>query len=327
MTGEELSWMRQELKEGVQRAKNGENVQQLFDRLSAMHKDGSLPKLLLWDFGWFVYYKLKHTPLSSVLPRKRHLLLSLRLRLPRPSLLHSLILAEAVKLKKSSPAQFRLGDFVSLWGLENLREEDWEKFKPDHGHSPNSLVENLIGAYTKEIIKDRTPAPEDFGALVDKAIEFYPTNPHLPLYRPVVLASRGKNGEALECYRGLLRRWPRKFFLWSKAERLLPYTEADTRIALLCKALTLVRNEGFLGDIRLRLANLLMRKGMQANAQYELERYRQFYISQRWHMRNWHETLSRRLDATAPGVAPSPTPYSSFLPLADRFTVPHQQQN
>lgn len=311
--------LRKDLKEGVQRARQGENVGELHSRFSSMVREGTLPKALLRDFGWLNYYQLKYTHLSSVLPRKRLLLQHLNLDLNHPSLLHSLILAEAVKLKKNSPAQFRLRDFVDLWKLENLRKEDWEKFNPEKGHSCNSLVENLIGACMKEIRRYGGEASEEFGSLLRKAMDVYPSSPHLPLYEPIVLASQGKKEEALAAYQRLLRRWPRKFFLWSSAEEMLPRADIDTRISLLCKAITLVRDQSFLGDIRLRLANLLQKKGLYAYARHELETHLHHYVSRHWNVKRWHETLSGRLNASAPGVAPSPTPYASFLALADGF--------
>lgn len=320
MEEKDLSDLRKEIRETTELARAGKWDGNLIERLGALHKSGELDPSLLLNFGWLIYFRLKHTPLNSVLARKRLLVQYLNLELERPSLLHSLILGEALKTKKSTPSQFKIRDFVALWGIENLREEDWEKFKSEKmGHSSNSLVENLIGVYTREIKKDRTAASEDFGKLLDKAIAAYPSNPHLPLYRPIVLESRGQKEEALDCYRRLLKRWPRKFFLWSRAEELLPRADTDTRIALLCRAVTLVRDKSFLGDIRLRLAHLLNRKGMNHHAKHELNQYLQLYSSQGWHIKNWYDILCSRVEGAAPGVAPAPTPYDSFIALASQF--------
>lgn len=314
-----VSELRKEIKAATELARSGGDVAEIYDRLSSMHKAGNLNQSLFLNFGWLIYYKLKYTPLNSVLPRKRLLIQYLNLDLPRPSLLHSLILNEAIKLKKNSPSQFRIRDFMELWDIDNLRDEDWEKFKPESGHATNSLVENLIGVYTREIKKDRTAASEEFGMLLDKAIEVYRSNAHLPLYRPIVLESQGRQEEALVCYRKLLKRWPRKFFLWSRAEELLPASDLDTRIALLSKAVTLVRDENFLGDIRLRLANVLHKKGLHHHAKHELNQYHNLYVSRRWHIKAWHGTLSRRIEAAAPGVVPTPTPYDAFIAPATQF--------
>lgn len=319
MTAEETRVLKRELKAAIEAGKQRQSVRETFEKFSALSKGKALDPSLHRDFGWLIYYSLRNTPLNSMLPRKRMLLLYLNLEMERPSLLHSLMLGEALKMKKTVPSQFRLRDFVALWGIENLREEDWEKFKPDKGHSPNSLVENLIGAYAKEIKSDKAEAPDEFGTLVDKAIETYRSNPHLPLYKGMVLVSQGKREEALEHYKTLLRRWPKKFFLWSNAEELVPYKNLDVRIALLCKAMSMIRDRAFIGDIRLRLANAFYKKGLYANARYELEEYIRYYTSQGWKIKNWCETLKARVEAAAPNQPAAPTPYADYTPLADRF--------
>lgn len=162
-------------------------------------------------------------------------------------------------------------------------------------------------------------APDDFAVLVDQALDTYKTNPHLPVYKGLVLASQGRKEEALEHYKSLLRRWPKKFFLWSKAEELVPYKNLDVRIGMLCRAMSVVRDPAFLGDIRLRLANLLYKRGLYAYARYELEEYIRSYTSQGWKIKRWCDIILERLASTAPNISAEPTPYSYFLPFADKF--------
>ena len=74
--------------------------------------------------------------------------------MPKPSILHSLILGEAIKVEQNTPLQFRIRDFIRIWGLENLREEDWEQYRSEEGNTLPSTVEKLIGVYTKELKTD-----------------------------------------------------------------------------------------------------------------------------------------------------------------------------
>lgn len=319
MESYDVSALRKELQIGIETAKQGRYAGELYDRLSTMFRERSLDPSLHKDFGWFLYYHLRNTPLNSVLQRKRTLLLYFKLNLESPSLLHSMILSEAIKLKKSSPSQFRLRDFLRFWNPGNLRNEDWNRFKPKHGNSRKSLVENLIEVYTKEIKADNCVATVEFCQLVEKAITVYKTNPHLEHYRVLLLVSQGRKEEALDGCRALLKRWPKKFYLWSKAEELLPQYDIDMRIALLCKAITTARDEGILGEIRLRMANLLFQKGLHAHAKHELQQYEYYYHTQGWRINRWCETLKERLKIIAPQIASSPTPYESYLPMAEQF--------
>lgn len=319
MTAEDTKAMKSQLQEAIAAGRQRLRIGDRFEKFSTLYQGNRLDRSLHGDFGWLIYYQLRNTPLNSILPRKRLLLLYLRLELERPSLLHSLMLAEALKMKRNSPSQFKILDFLALWGLENLREEDWEKFKPDKGQSHNSLVENLIATCALELKGKQRSAPDDFSILVDRAVDIYKTNPNLPLYKGLVLVSQNRREEALAYYKTLLRRWPKKFFLWSQAEDLVPYMEFDLKIALLCRAMNMSRDRAFLGDIPLRLANVLCKKGLYGNARYELEEYIRYYTSQGWKIKPWCDVLLARVKAGAPNLPANPTPYSDFLPLADRF--------
>lgn len=133
-----------EIKNALAVAKAGGNVDNLLKKLRNIFANDELSQNLYVDCGWLIYYALKNTPTNNPDKRKLLLLDYIRLELPSPELLHSLILAEAVKIEKNTPLQFRIRDFMSLWGWENLRDEDWEQYKTDNGNIVPSLVEKLI---------------------------------------------------------------------------------------------------------------------------------------------------------------------------------------
>lgn len=283
--------------------------------MRVMRQDTSL----LQDFGWQIYYKLKALPYNMVLQRKRLMLQYLKLSLDRPSLLHSRIMVQAIAMKKRAPSGFRFRDFVAIWGLENLRPEDWERSRNGKKRTSTSLVENLIGTYVKEISEKKLPASDDFINLIDKAIDTYSSNPNLHLYKAQALVSAGRNDEALAYYKTMLKRWPRKYFLWSRAEELLPSDDLDLRIAFLSKSIACVKDQSLLGDIRLNLAGLLIKNEQKAYALFELLQYERYYISQNWRIKESHEILKNRILSLTPDIQPLPTPYADFTPLADRF--------
>lgn len=230
--------------------------------------------------GWMVYNELKNKEVSDVNARKVLLNKYLKLDAERPSNLHSAILGEAVKVEKNTPLQFRIRDFVRLWGLGNLRPEDWEQFRADNGHMASSLVEKLISVYAKELKTDGVDAPEEFVALLDEALAKFPNNQYLPLYKAYMLMAKGNATAALDYYKEMILKSPSKVFLWAQASELVE--DLDMKIALLCKALSYGRDEQFLVKIRLKLASLLMQKGLSSNARFELEKYRETHLANRW---------------------------------------------
>ena len=169
--------------------------------MSEWYHEGNLGEKLYPDFGWLIYYALKQTNLGETQNRKILLNQYLKLNLPRPSILHSLILGEAIKIEQTTPLQFRIRDFIRIWGLENLRTEDWEQYKTNEGHTLPSLVEKLIGVYAKELKTDGIKSPDDFSNLVDNALTKYPKSQNMPYFKATVLISQGKKEEALDYYK------------------------------------------------------------------------------------------------------------------------------
>ena len=268
------------LKEAIEIAKEGVITENFVQRCYDLFANGNLNENLYHDFGWLIFYNLKNTPLNDVIKRKQLLHYYLKLKLPRPELLHSLILTEAVKIEKNTPLQFRIRDFMNIWGWDSLRTEDWKQYKSDNGNTILSLVEKLISVYAKELKSDNIHSSENFNDLVDKALERYPNNQYMPFYKATVLMSLGKKEEALEYYKQLILKSSSKCYLWNQASALLE--DIDLKIALLCKAISVERDESFIGGCRLNLAKAFIEKGLFSNAKYEIDKYRDFYTSQDW---------------------------------------------
>lgn len=83
----------------------------------------------------------------------------------------------------------------------------------------------------------------------------------MPYFKATVLISQGKKEEALDYYKNLILQYPSKFYLWNQTAELIE--DYDTKIGLLCKALTCGTEDEFLGGVRLRLASLLNQKALK----------------------------------------------------------------
>lgn len=305
-----------DVKEALRQAKDGEDAIALHQKIFDLHSRGEIDSKLFPDLGWLTYYVLKATDLNNALGRKRLLNEYLHLNLERPSLLHSLILDEAIKIERNTPLQFRIRDFIRFWGLNNLREEDWELYRTPDGNTLPSKVEKLIGVYAKELKTDAVEAPDEFAELVDKALERYPQSQNMPYFKAIVLLSKGQREEALNYYRDLILRFPSKAYLWEHTSKLID--DIDTKIALLCKAITIEDNEEFLVKIRLKMAELLIKKNLIPNAKYELEKYRQTCQTNGWHLKpEFHQINSQIANVTS--VSDNRGLYSQYALQSDEF--------
>lgn len=306
----------QELKDALVSGKNGQNIKIEYQHISNYFNSGELNASLYPDYGWLTYYALRQTPLNDAYSRKVMLNNYLKLELPRPSMLHSLILGEAIKVEQNTPLQFRIRDFIRMWGLDNLRDEDWEQFKTTEGNTLPSIVEKLIGVYIKELKTDRIEAPEEFCQLVDMALIKYPQSQNMPYFKATALISQGKISEALVYYKELILRFPSKYYLWYQIVELVE--DIDTQIGFLCKSLSCGANEEFLGAVRLKLASLLIKKGMQSNAKHELEKYRQTYLSNGWNLKTEFLQIYNQLTTVEP-ADDNVSIYAEFAAFADAY--------
>lgn len=297
-------------------AREGGDAIGFYNELVRLHDAGELDARLFNDFGWVIYFALKRTSLADAHTRKVMLGRYLKLELPRPSMLHSLILCEAVKVEQNTPLQFRIRDFMRLWGFDNLREDDWQQYRTDEGNLLPSLVEKLIGVYARELKTDKVRASDEFSALVDKALEIYPSNQNMPYFKATVLISQGRKDEAIGYYRDLILRFPTKFYLWHHTAELID--DVDTKIGLLSKALTVGVDEQFLGGVRLMMARLLIAKGDLAHAKYEMEKYREIYQSMGWNLRPEYQQLCNQI-AGVEAAEDNRQLYSQYSQVAETF--------
>ena len=222
---------------------------------------------------------LKQTALGESQKRKVLLNQYLQLDLPKPSILHSLILGEAIKVEQNTPLQFRIRDFIRIWGLENLREEDWEQYRSEEGNTLPSTVEKLIGVYTKELKTDGVESPDDFALLVDKALAKYPKNQNMPYFKAAVLISQGKSHEALTYYKNLILQFPSKFYLGIRQPSWLRIL--TRRLDYCVKALTCGAENEFLGGVRLKLASFVMSERDEGKRKTNLK-YIETYQNKGW---------------------------------------------
>lgn len=306
----------EEIKEGTEKAKTGELSPELLFKLKGLMQAGDLPPALHNSFGWFLYFRLKISRPNDFAGRKADLATYLKLNPAKPSPLHSLMLHEAVRLKKEKPSGFRFANFLDIWGLENLRNEDWLRYETDDGRLMASLAEKTIACYAKELPGLKTEAPREISDIADRLMERYTDNPNLPLYKAEICLSQGNREEALDHIRSLLLKQPSRGHLWRKAYELVG--NADLRIAFLCKAISLQKDEAFLGNIRLKLARLLLKKNLPHHALHELQKYHQLYSSRRWHISKEYDYLRNRISADIT-AADDREVYLRFMPLADEF--------
>ena len=306
----------QEIKEGTENAKKGQPTNLLMLKLKRLLEAGQLDISLHNNIGWFLYFRIKNSQLNNFGIQKNDLAIYLKLQTIRPSALHSLILHEALRMKKQKPNSFKFFNFLTLWGLENLRLEDWHQIEVEGIGKIPSLVERIIICYAKELSQLKIEASREMAELADKAIKTFPKNSNLLLYKSEICKSQGNKAEALAHIKSLLKKQPSKSHLWRKAADLIG--RHDLKIACLCMAITLQKDEQFLGDARLKLAKLLLRKKLPQSALFELRKYHSLYMAKRWVLSKEYDDIRKRINPDVKAEDDQEI-YQSFIPLAEDF--------
>ncbi len=278
----------------VEQSKKKGDAYRSYATISQIYDKEELPNRFFTDYGWVIYRALHQNPQLEIKERKKLLVRYLDLKLPTPSLLHSLILSEAVRIEQAVPLQFLFSAFLNTWNLENLRDEDWVGGKNEQDQQLPSLVEKMITVYVKEMMITPTVSPsDDFLNVLEKAVKKWPKNANLLRNRAQIRIKLGQREEACKLYKELLIDATDKFYLWSELAELVD--DDEIKIALLCKALCLNTPPEYLGRIRMSLAQMLVAREMYGWAKSELKKVKETYEQQKWKLPSGYDSIERKI--------------------------------
>lgn len=271
--------------------------------------------------GWILYRYAKHELERKATYNVRHALsLYLKLKVEKPSPLHSSILRMAVELETEFRNDFKFTTFLEMWGFNNFSEKDWEQFTTDDGRKLPCLVEKAIGRYCKELVDDHINlVPDEFIQLMEKARNKFPRDGKLELNYARLLAARGETDQAINAYRTVTQKIPQAY-VWQEMADLI--SDRDIKQAVLCKVITMQRDEQFLGDTRLLLAQQLIEDGNFTAAKFELDTYYRAKQEKGWSVKPPFRELADRIPAGTQATHDNKELYSSKLDALNVFMYP-----
>lgn len=254
--------------------------------------------------GWTIYKYLKANEgkLSSLDVRKA-LAFYLVFASCKPSVLHSCIMMQAVNLEKKHENDFRFVEFCQMWKLENLRDEDFLSTKGSTANGKSiefqSLAENVATRLYKEL---KTRHTVEF---VNELFPFFmtikekcPNNRFIGMYIAQLYYWQGDSGKAVDEYKSILRTTP-EWFIWKHLGDICE--DAEVKISMYCKAMTMMGKEEYIGELRLGLANLLLDSNRE-QAAYEVDQYMMTYKANGWKISGDVYLLQNKLLSVVPSV-------------------------
>ncbi len=279
-----------------------------------------VPDRFLMNCGWVIYYylKLQKESRQSIELRKAFALYFIVCQ-PAASLLHSLVMVQAVNLEKKHENDFKFVEFCQMWHLDCLREEDFARqtVKTDDGKTfeYNSLAEDVATRLYKEMKQRHTPHfAKSLLPFMERVAQKCPQNKFVPMYVAQMWLWAGDREKAVEMYQKILQNTP-DWYLWKNLGEIVD--DDDDRISFFCKALTMQGKEEFVGDLHLALARLLVDKN-PPQALYEVNRYIGTYQRNNWGISDEVRVLADRLHGVAPETQPKAF-YQANVERAEAF--------
>lgn len=207
-------------------------------------------------------------------------------------------------------------DVFNKWGVLNFTSDDWERSHADDKEFP-SLVEKAIRVYVNALKKTSfSNADENFAELLKRAIAKYSDNDQLQRSLALLFVAKGKTEEAQEIYRQLLLTLNR-YYVWKE---LAESTDDKTlKVSALCKAITIEKEDGFLGEIHLELARLLINDEKYSEAKRELETFASTYRSRGWGLKEPFGTLTGMIPAGTKATDSNQSFYLENIKNAEEF--------
>lgn len=162
-------------------------------------------------------------------------------------------------------------------------------------------------------------ASEDLTWLIDAytdAVARYPEDEWTIRSRATLLYRAGRVSEACDSYRDLILKLGDKYYVWSEFAACV--SDMNVKTGMLCKAVFMERNEDFIGQIRLDLAEQLIALGKMGNAAYEIKRHKDHYQSKGWSIKPRVYNLETSCGQVA-AASDNKALYDEFIPYAEEY--------
>ena len=130
-----------------------------------------------------------------------------------------------------------------------------------------------------------------------------------------------KNNElelAIKIYKQLVLELADKYYVWQEFSDCI-ISDNFLKIGMLSKALSLEKNEDFLGDIHLSLAKVLIDENLLENALIELEAYKKHREIKGWKLSLVFDELYKKVSSVKQSFKDNRELYIKYIPLAENF--------
>ena len=230
---------------------------------------------------------------------------------------HSKVLGLAERVMKDKNS-YRFYGFFRKWNPEKLRQEDWQEEKGENGETYKPLAVKSIKKAKEALSSLSDDQIGDLQWLIDLygvAASKFPDDDWNIRSKALLHLQAGQLEEAKTIYKDLCLKMGEKYYIWQEFANC--WDDTDTKIALLCKAINLEKNEDFIGKIRLELAKQLISIGRPESAAIELDLYKKHYAQMGWHISAEATNLQSKCNTAIATGSNNDALYAEYIPKAE----------
>lgn len=230
---------------------------------------------------------------------------------------HSEILNLAERFMKEND-EWRFLNFFKNWNPENLRNDDWKETKKDENTYKPLATKAIKKAF--EILKTQT-SEQNLSWLIqpyEKAIQLFPADEWLLREKALLHIKNNEFELATQIYKRLVLILGNMSYVWNEFSKCFE-NNAEIKIGMLSKALSLQKDENFIGKIHLELANTLIENNLLENARIELDLYKNYRIQNGKTLSQDFETLYKKTIAVELSLKDNRELYKKYIPFAENF--------
>ena len=230
---------------------------------------------------------------------------------------HSEILNLAERFMKEND-DWRFLNFFKNWNPENLRNVDWKETKKDEITYKPLATKAIKKAF--EILKSQT-SEQDLSWLIqpyEKAIKLFSDDEFLLREKALLHFKNNELELAIKIYKQLVLELADKYYVWQEFSDCI-VSDNLLKIGTLSKALSLEKNEDFLGDIHLDLAKVLIDENLLENSLIELEAYKKHREIKGWKLSSIFDELHKKTSSVKQSLTDNWELYKKYIPFAENF--------
>ena len=230
---------------------------------------------------------------------------------------HSEILNLAERFMKEND-EWRFLNFFKNWNPENLRNDDWKETKKDENTYKPLATKAIKKAF--EILKTQT-SEQNLSWLIqpyEKAIQLFPADEWLLREKALLHIKNNELELATQIYKRLVLILGNMSYVWNEFSKCFE-NNAKIKIGMLSKALSLQKDENFIGKIHLELANTLIENNLLENARIELDLYKNYRIQNGKTLSQDFETLYKKTIAVELSLKDNRELYKKYIPFAENL--------